>query len=115
MGDQPREEEVQRRAAALAEDGLRQLVERAAADVQGERLVLVRGPGGEAQEQEEAHRPGAQRHADAKATLVEVRVAPRLRSGSRGPRAEQAPRSPPSASRGERYPGGRRSQAPLTR
>ncbi len=56
---------MKRRAAALRDDGFEQIAERAAADEEGERLVLVRRPGAQAREQERAEREGA--CADAKA------------------------------------------------
>ena len=50
--DRPGEDEVQRCAAALVEDGAEHAVERVAADEQRERLVLVGRPGGEAKREE---------------------------------------------------------------
>ena len=47
MRDRPREEEVQRRAAALAEHGPDELADRAAAREERESLVLVRRPDGQ--------------------------------------------------------------------
>ena len=54
--DDPREEEVQRRAAALAEHGVASEPERAAADEERERLVLVRRPGREPEERGRSRR-----------------------------------------------------------
>ena len=48
----PREDEVERRAAALVEDGAEHPVERVAADEQRQRLVLVRRPRREAKREE---------------------------------------------------------------
>ena len=54
MRDRPREQEVERRAAAFLEHDLEELVERMAADEEGERLVLVRRPRHQLVEQEAA-------------------------------------------------------------
>ena len=54
VGDEPGEQEVERRAAALAEHDVEQVAERLAADEQRQRLVLVRRPAGELDEQEDA-------------------------------------------------------------
>ena len=67
MRDRPGEDEVQRRAAALVEDGAEHPVERVAADEQRERLVLVGRPRGEAKREERrdgggAHRYGRREH-----------------------------------------------------
>ena len=61
--DDPREQEVERRAAALGLNGLEQAAQRLAADEERERLVLVRRPGGQTREQE--HGDGRRAPADA--------------------------------------------------
>ena len=64
MRDRPREQEVQRRAAALLEHDLEQLVERVAADEERQRLVLVRRPGEQLVEEERGRRQRDRRHAE---------------------------------------------------
>ena len=54
VGDEPGEQEVERRAAALPEHDVEQVAERLAADEQRQRLVLVRRPARELDEQEGA-------------------------------------------------------------
>ena len=60
--DRPREDEVQRRAAALVEDRAEHPVERVPADEQRKRLVLVGRPRGEAKREE--RRDGGGAHGD---------------------------------------------------
>ncbi len=62
MRDGPREEEVERSAAPLVEDGTQHAVERVPADEQRQRLVLVWRPGGQAQC--EKHRDGRRARGD---------------------------------------------------
>ena len=57
VGDGPREEEVERRAAALVVDGAEQPAERVPADEERERLVLVGRPRAQAQREEERDEP----------------------------------------------------------
>ena len=56
--DRPREQEVQRRAAALLEHDLEHLIERMAADEERQRLVLVGRPGEQLVEEEERRPQG---------------------------------------------------------
>ena len=75
--DRPGEQEVERRAAALLEHDLEELVERVAADEEGEGLVLVRRPGEELVEQESGRREGRDR-ADAEQESAAPRTPPAL-------------------------------------
>jgi hypothetical protein len=59
--DRPGEEEVQRRAAALADNGLQDVAERAAPDEESERLVLVRRPRVQEPDQDAGERAGHDR------------------------------------------------------
>ena len=62
MRDRPGEDEVQRCAAALVENGTEHPVERVPADEQRERLVLVGRPGGEAKREKRRDGRGAHRY-----------------------------------------------------
>ncbi len=62
--DEPGDEEVERRAAALALHRLQQVRQRFAPDEEGEGLVLVGRPGGQACEQEGGDGDRARRHAE---------------------------------------------------
>jgi hypothetical protein len=70
--DEPRDQEVERGAAALAVHRREHVGQRVAADEERERLVLVRRPGGQPGEQERRHRQGASRYAKPKSALAET-------------------------------------------
>ena len=86
VGDRPRDQEVDRRAAAFAEDDVEQAPERLATDEQRQGLVLVRRPSGELDEEEGRGRHGAQGNARQEQPPVEVsgRPAEPRKSGCRG-------------------------------
>ena len=64
VGDGPGEQEVERRAAALLEHDLEDLVERMPADEERQRLVLVRGPREQLVVEESRRRGGDRGHAE---------------------------------------------------
>ncbi len=72
VGDDPGEHEVERRAAALPEHDVEQVAERVAADEQRQRLVLVRRPAGELDEQEGARTDRDRRDARGEQAPAEV-------------------------------------------
>ena len=82
VGDDPGEQEVERRAAALVQHRREEVAEVLPADEEHERLVLVRWPRGEVDEHEHRHRRGAR----ADAERVPVRVEIPLGSGLQGQR-----------------------------
>ena len=71
--DRPGEQEVERRAAALLEHDLEELVERVAADEEGQGLVLVRRPGEELVEEKCARGEGHGAHREHEAAARERR------------------------------------------
>jgi hypothetical protein len=101
MGDEPRDEEVQGRAAAVPEDGVEEVRERLAPDEERQRLVLVRRPSVELHG-EEGRRgdrtggdPGRQEPLRPVDCSQEVRRLRRLRGRSR--RGQDRGHRPPEA------------------
>ena len=72
VGDRPGEEKVQWRPSPPAEDRVEQVSERLSTDEERQRLVLVRRPAGELDEQERPHQHGAGGDARKEETPVEL-------------------------------------------
>ncbi len=71
MGDDPRDEEMERRAAALGMHGVEEPAERVAADEERERFVLVGRPVARARQEERPEPDGARRDSERKPALGE--------------------------------------------
>ena len=82
MRDRPREQEVERGAAALLEHDLEELAERVAADEERQRLVLVRRPGEQLVEEEGGGGDGERGHAEREPVGGQPRARRRCLAGS---------------------------------